>query len=114
MVKTRVRIAIVVLATLCLLGGSGVLTIPAFADEPSGDVQKVLDRFFAETGWHPQHVKPVAGALLYTQYNFLIRFVLKHIAKQAGGSTDTSRNHDYTDWIALDQFVAALAEEFSS
>ena len=78
------------------------------------DVQKVLDRFFAETGWHPQHVKPVAGALLYTQYNFLIRFVLKHIAKQAGGSTDTSRDHEYTDWVALEQFVAALAEEFSS
>ena len=32
------------------------------------DVQKVLDRFFAETGWYPEHVKPVAGALLYTQY----------------------------------------------
>ena len=75
---------------------------------------KVLDRFFAETGWHPEHVKPVAGALLYTHYNFLIRFVMKHIAKQAGGSTDTSRDHEYTDWVALDRFVAALVEEFSA
>jgi len=78
------------------------------------DVQKVLDRFFAETGWHPERVKPVAGALLYTQYNFLIRFVMKRIAKHAGGSTDTSRDYEYTDWVALDRFVAELVEEFSS
>jgi menaquinone-dependent protoporphyrinogen oxidase len=78
------------------------------------DVQQVLDRFFAETGWHPERVKPVAGALLYTHYNVLIRFVMKRIAKHAGGSTDTSRDHEYTDWVALDRFVAALVEEFSA
>jgi menaquinone-dependent protoporphyrinogen oxidase len=39
---------------------------------------------------------------------------MKRIAKHAGGSTDTSRDHEYTDWVALEQFVAALAEEFSS
>jgi menaquinone-dependent protoporphyrinogen oxidase len=78
------------------------------------DVQTVLDRFFAETGWYPERVKPVAGALLYTQYNFLIRFVMKRIAKHAGGSTDTSRDHEYTDWVALDRFIAEWVEEFSA
>src|SRR5215510_6528053 len=78
------------------------------------DVHKVLDRFFAETGWHPQRVKSVAGALLYTHYNFLIRLVMKRIAKHAGGSTDTSRDHEYTDWIALDRFVGAFVEEVSA
>src|SRR5262249_24485464 len=68
------------------------------------DVQKVLDRFFAETGWHPECVQPVAGALLYTHYNFFIRFIMKRVAKHAGGSTDTSRDHEYTDWVALDRF----------
>src|SRR5262249_20724197 len=65
------------------------------------DVHRALDRFFAEAGWHPQRVKPVAGALLYTHYNFLTRLVMKRIAKHAGGSTDTSRDHEYTDWVAL-------------
>ena len=50
--------------------------------------------------------------LLYTQYNVLIRFVMKRIAKHAGGATDTSRDHEYTDWVALDQFVA-LVQGFS-
>jgi menaquinone-dependent protoporphyrinogen oxidase len=75
------------------------------------DVQRVTDQFFAETGWHPQYVKPVAGALLYTQYNVLIRFVMKHIAKASGGDTDTSRNYDYTDWPALDRFVEDFVEQ---
>jgi len=78
------------------------------------DVHKVLDKFFTETGWHPQRVKPVAGALLYTHYNFLIRLVMKRIAKHAGGGADISRDYEYTDWVALDQFVAAFIEEFSA
>ena len=36
------------------------------------EAQKVLGRFFAETGWHPERVKPVAGALLYTQYQLAL------------------------------------------
>lgn len=77
------------------------------------DVQKVIDRFLDQTGWRPKHIKPVAGALLYTQYNFLIRLVMKRIARAEGGSTDTSRDHDYTEWAALDRFVAELADEIS-
>ena len=76
-------------------------------------VQQVLDRFYAGTGWRPKFVKPVAGALLYTKYNFLVRFIMKRIARKSGGSTDTSRNHDYTDWAALDRFAGTLAQEFT-
>jgi menaquinone-dependent protoporphyrinogen oxidase len=48
------------------------------------DVQRMIDAFLAETGWNPERVKAVAGALAYTKYNFLLRFVMKHIAKQVG------------------------------
>jgi len=85
-------------------------TTPAEHAEFVAYVQKLVDRFFEDTGWHPRHVKPVAGALLYTKYNFLVRFVMKQIARKAGGSTDTSRDHEYTDWVALDRFVAEFTE----
>jgi menaquinone-dependent protoporphyrinogen oxidase len=78
-----------------------------FAD----DVQKVIDHFVEQTGWRPKRVKPVAGALLYTKYNFLIRFVMKRIAKKAGAATDTSRDYEYTDWVALDCFVDEFVDE---
>ena len=75
------------------------------------DVEQMIDKFFKDTGWHPQRVKPVAGALLYTRYNVLVRFLMKRIARKSGGSTDTSRDHVYTDWQALDHFVDEFAGE---
>jgi menaquinone-dependent protoporphyrinogen oxidase len=81
--------------------------------EFAADVLKVLDQFFTETGWHPARVKAVAGELAYTRYNFLVRFIMKRIARKAGAATDTSRDHDYTDWAALDRFADELAQEIS-
>ena len=76
--------------------------------QSAADVERMIQEFLSETAWHPSHIHAVAGALLYTQYNFLVRFVMKIIAKRAGGSTDTSRDHEYTDWAALDRFVEEL------
>jgi menaquinone-dependent protoporphyrinogen oxidase len=77
----------------------------------SAGVREVIDRFLQETGWHPNRIKPVAGALLYSKYNFLVRFVMKRIAGKSGGDTDTSRDYDYTDWADLDDFVKEFATE---
>jgi menaquinone-dependent protoporphyrinogen oxidase len=73
--------------------------------QAAADVQRMIDVFLKETGWHPSKVRAAAGALSYTKYNFLIRFVMKRIAKSQGASTDTSRDHDLTDWAALDHIV---------
>ena len=71
----------------------------------AADVRKMLDHFFEQTGWHPQRVKPIAGALLYTKYSIIVRFIMKRIARQAGAATDTSKDYEYTDWAALSQFI---------
>jgi menaquinone-dependent protoporphyrinogen oxidase len=68
----------------------------------------MIDQFLKDTEWHPGVTRPVAGALLYTQYGPIIRFVMKRISKSEGGSTDTSRDHEYTDWAALDRFIDEL------
>lgn len=73
--------------------------------QAAADVQRMIDAFLKETGWHPSKVRGVAGALSYTKYNCLIRFVMKRIAKAQGASTDTSRDHELTDWEALDHIV---------
>jgi menaquinone-dependent protoporphyrinogen oxidase len=75
------------------------------------DVDRMLGKFFNETEWLPTLEKPVAGALLYTRYNFLIRLIMRRIARKAGAATDTSRDYVYTDWVGLDKFVEDLVEE---
>lgn len=54
-------------------------------------------------------VEMIAGALKYTQYNWFIRWVMKGIAKKEGGSTDTSRDHEYTDWRQVAAYAQRLA-----
>ncbi|MEO8257290.1 MAG: flavodoxin domain-containing protein [Acidobacteriota bacterium] len=65
----------------------------------------MIDVFVEETAWRPARVLPVAGALAYSRYNFLIRFVMKRIARKAGAPTDTSRDYEFTDWSVLDAFI---------
>jgi menaquinone-dependent protoporphyrinogen oxidase len=68
-------------------------------------LQAIVNRFLAETGWHPVVTKSIAGALLYTRYNWFIRRVMKRIAAKAGGDTDTTRDYEYTDWQDLRTFA---------
>ncbi len=77
------------------------------------EVNEVLDRFVHDTAWRPRWVQPVAGALLYTKYNFLVRFIMKMISKKAGGSTDTAHDHEYTNWAGLERFAANLVGELA-
>lgn len=68
------------------------------------DLQKILDRFTASTRWRPMMTKAVAGAVPYTRYGFLKKWMMKKIAAKAGGDTDTSRDYEYTDWDDLKNF----------
>jgi menaquinone-dependent protoporphyrinogen oxidase len=69
------------------------------------EVRATISAFLAETGWHPSRVRAVAGALLYTKYNLIVRLVMKFVSKRSGASTDTTRDFEYTDWAALDRFI---------
>jgi menaquinone-dependent protoporphyrinogen oxidase len=73
------------------------------------NLRRIVDTFLAATAWHPTVTKSVAGALLYTQYNWVIRWVMKRIARNAGGDTDTSRDYEYTDWNELRGFASAFS-----
>ncbi len=83
---------------------------PGQRERAAGDVQRLINDFLHETGWHPSRIQAVAGALLYTRYNLLVRLIMKRIAEKAGGSTDTAHDHSYTNWEMLDR----LADEFAS
>ena len=76
--------------------------------ETRAELDRILNLFAHQTGWRATRVKEVAGALKYTHYGWLKRRVMRHIAGKAGGSTDTTRDHEYTDWDDLRAFAATL------
>jgi menaquinone-dependent protoporphyrinogen oxidase len=86
---------------------------PARRVHAAAEVQCTIDRFLAETGWKPTKIEPVAGALMYSKYNFLLRWIMKRIAARSGASTDTSRDHVYTNWTALDRNVGEFTALFA-
>ncbi len=100
-----------------LLSVGGATSAAEHAQDPhrrkrySRDAQHAVEDLFKTTGWKAGHVEYVAGALLYRRYNWLMRFVMKGIAKSEGLSTDTTKDHDYTNWAALDRFAAELVSE---
>jgi menaquinone-dependent protoporphyrinogen oxidase len=73
------------------------------------EAERIARAFPAEHGWTPQFILSVAGRLAYREYNFFIRFVIKRIAKKEGGPTDTSRDHELTNWDEVDRLGREMA-----
>lgn len=81
-------------------------------DSHAAEANRLVQQLLDATGLDPAMVGLFAGALAYTRYGWLKRAVMKRIVAGEGGETDTSRDHEYTDWDAVDAFaddVYALA-----
>jgi menaquinone-dependent protoporphyrinogen oxidase len=84
------------------------VSLAANGDLPNAEAY--VENFTQQTGWRPTTVGLFSGALLYRQYNFLKRYMMKRIVRDKPGMpTDTSRDYVYTNW---DQ-VRRLAEDFA-
>jgi menaquinone-dependent protoporphyrinogen oxidase len=77
--------------------------------EGLAQARRYVDDFVRRTGWHPRSVALFAGALRYTRYNPFVRFMMRLISSSTGAATDTSRDHEYTDWRAVDRFAGEQA-----
>lgn len=75
------------------------------------DLRVLIDRFSETTGWRPTEVKVVAGALKYTQYGWLTRWIMKRIVGKHGGDVDSSRDYEYTDWDDVRDFARRFVAE---
>jgi menaquinone-dependent protoporphyrinogen oxidase len=77
--------------------------------EAQQEIDNIVGRFFRRCGWRPTVTKPMAGALKYTQYPWLKKWMMKRIVAKAGGDTDTTRDYEYTDWNELRAFAGEFA-----
>ena len=89
---------------------SAFFSVSLAAHGDMANAEAYVENFEQETGWRPAQVGLFSGALLYRQYGFFKRLMMKKIvsSKPGGLSTDTSRDHEYTDW----EQVTGFAEDF--
>jgi menaquinone-dependent protoporphyrinogen oxidase len=73
-------------------------------DEPRA-VEALMKSFLERSGWAPLRTASFAGALRYMQYSWLKRALMRSIARHEGGATDTSQDHEYTDWDQVSRFA---------
>ena len=71
--------------------------------------RRCVNRFLREAGWRPAFTATFGGAMAYTQYNPLLRWITSRLAAKAGGPTDTSRDHEFTDWSQVRDFAGDFA-----
>ncbi|MDZ7702216.1 MAG: flavodoxin domain-containing protein [Halobacteriales archaeon] len=86
--------------------------LSAASDDPDrrAEATRYVDEFREATGWEPDLVGVFGGALRFSEYGFVKRALMKRIAADATGDTDTSRDYEYTDWDAVGAFVDEFAE----
>ncbi len=73
-------------------------------------LEAVLTAFKEKTGWRPKQVEHVAGALRYSQYDFLRYWAMRWIASQRGQKHDGEEDVEFTDWDKL----AALLDDWTA
>jgi len=71
----------------------------------SAEVAKATREFLDRTGLQPARILPVAGALLYSEYGRLVRFVMQRITQDAELGADTPHDFEYAAWARLDRFI---------
>ncbi len=89
------------------------LAVASDIEEENKEAAKIAADFLVRVGWSPLMIGHFAGALKYTQYDFLKRLVMRMIAKQEGRSTDTSQDYEYTNWDAVKAFALEFAGKLS-
>lgn len=86
------------------------LTSAVHDEQHDATAARFVDELREATGVRPRVVGLFGGALAYTRYGWFKRQMMRLVARKEGGSTDTSRDHDLTDWAEVDRFAAeALA-----
>jgi len=89
---------------------SAFVSVSGTAQGSLQQARAYIDEFIQETGWDPRFTASFGGAMAYTQYGPVLRWVTKIISRRRGGPTDTSRDHEFTDWEAVDRFTERVSK----
>lgn len=82
------------------------------------DARRCAEEFLRATHWRPAMTELIGGAMAYTKYGPLLRWIMRQIADRNQGPTDTTCDHEMTDWAQVmrfsDRFVALLDQASAS
>ncbi|WP_224450529.1 flavodoxin domain-containing protein [Haloprofundus salilacus] len=86
-------------------GSSGAGT-----EEGAAEAARYVDEFIEATDWHPDRIGLFGGALRFSEYGFLMRALVKFVARTDSSGTNPLADVEYTDWEEVEMF----ADEFAT
>lgn len=82
------------------------VSLSAAYDSGKEEAMSYVEHFAKETGWQPASIHLAGGALKFSEYDFFKEQIIRYIV-MAGRDVPSGQNDwEFTDWNALDQFVA--------
>lgn len=78
--------------------------------EERQEARDYVERLQSATDWRPRLIGLFPGALRYSDYGLVVRWVMRRIARRRGRATDTSRDWEYTSWESVDRFAETFLE----
>jgi menaquinone-dependent protoporphyrinogen oxidase len=81
------------------------LTAASRKAKDRAQVRQSVTAFQKETGWRPNQVACIAGAIRHNRYGIAKRWIIKKIAKKINANSDSNRDHEYTNWEAVRSFI---------
>lgn len=90
------------------------LSVASRREKSHAEERELVSRTLTGQGWSPGLVGHFAGALLYSRYSWPMRLMMRFVASSGGLSTDTSQDHDYTDWGEVARFAASFLAPFDA
>jgi menaquinone-dependent protoporphyrinogen oxidase len=79
------------------------LTAAGHDTDERAELDACVKRFCDETGWRPGRIAHVAGALLFSEYDFFRYWAMRWIARSRGEQVTGKEDVEFTDWPALDR-----------
>lgn len=90
------------------------VSLSAATPDGRASAQQYVDRFVAGTGWSPQQIHLTAGAMNLANCDYFQRQVVADILAHCPAIKDDNQNYVFTDWQALDGFVAGVLQATGS
>ncbi|RWA62493.1 flavodoxin domain-containing protein [Mesorhizobium sp.] len=85
------------------------VSLSAALDEKP-EAQRYVDHFVSVTGWHPSKTILLGGALRFSEYDYFQEQFVKFVVMKHSGAVSPERDHEFTDWNALADFVDRFLE----
>jgi len=84
------------------------VSLSAALENERSEAQGYVDHFLSMTGWQPRMTLLLGGALRFSDYDYFQEQIVKFVVMDRGAAIESKRDHEFTDWNALDSFIDAF------